>query len=169
MAARLRMKVDLIEKARTAWQIYESNVQQYRGLSVTVQSFFLTVGSLVATSSRDGIAAVSVMTLVALVGLFHLVYVWHLPLRARHKIVDYYKFQIDCGLDNDQIAELEAMCSPDRYVTDSQMRTKVNTEVFCKPQLKVFRQTRLKFDVVVPGLYALIWLALFTWTVHSHL
>jgi hypothetical protein len=158
-----------IENLRTTWSVYESNVQQYRSLSVTVQSFFLTVGSLVATSSRDGLSAVLVMGLVTCVGLFHLLYVWHLPLRARHKIVDYYKFQIERELTDDQIAALGAMCSVDEYVNDAQKRLRVNTEVFGKPDLRVFRATRMKFDIVVPCLYALVWLALISWTLHTHI
>jgi hypothetical protein len=157
-----------IESVRATWSVYESNVQQYRSLSVTVQSFFLTVGSLVATSSRDGLSAVMVMGLVTSVGLFHLLYVWHLPLRARHKIVDYYKFQIERGLTDDQIAALDAMCSVDEYVNNPQKRLRVNTEVFGKPDLRVFRTTRMKFDIVVPCLYALVWMALISWTLHTH-
>ncbi len=163
------MNPSRIEKARTAWQVYEGNVQQYRGLSVTVQSFFLTVGSLVATSSRDGLAAVIVMALVALAGLFHLVYVWHLPLRARHKVVDYYKFQLDNGLSEERIADLEALTDVDGYVNDAALRARVNAEFFGRPRLKVFRATRMKFDVVVPGLYAAIWAVLLSWTLYDHL
>jgi hypothetical protein len=158
-----------IENARAAWTVYESNVQQYRSLSVTVQSFFLTVGSLVATSSRDGFSAVVVMGIVTSIGLVHLLYIWHLPLRARHKVVDYYKFQIECDLTAEQISALEALCSVDRYVNDAAMRAKVNRDVFKKPNMRVFRTTRMKFDIVVPCLYALVWAALLTWTLHTHL
>lgn len=163
------MEQSRIEQARTAWQVYESNVQQYRALSVTVQSFFLTVGSLVATSSRDGISAVVVMALVAAVGTFHLVAIWHLPLKARHKIVDYYKFTLDRGLSEARIVELQALCSADQYVNDAALRRRVNAEFFGKPDLKVFRTTRFKFDIVVPGLYAAIWTVLLAWTAWSNL
>lgn len=163
------MTAQRIEKARATWGIYESNVQQYRGLSVTVQSFFLTVGSLVATSSHEGVSVLPLMGFVTGVGLFHLVYVWFLTLRARHKIVDYYKFQVDLNLTEAQIAQLEAQCPVDEYVNDTAKRQRVNAEVFGKPRLRVFRATRLKLDIVVPGLYALVWMALLGWTAQAHL
>lgn len=162
------MQPDRVETARSAWQVYEANVQQYRSMSVTVQSFFLTVGSLVATSSRDGASAVAVMALVTTVGFIHLVYIWHLPLRARHKVVDYYKFQLEAGLTSDQIRELEAMCNSNRYVKDPVMRAQVNRDVFKKPNMRVFRETRMKFDVFVAALYGVVWSALLVWTWHTH-
>ncbi len=158
------MTSDRVQKAQTKWGVFESNVQQYRTLGATVQSFFLAVGSLIATSAQDEPPAL-VMTAVSIIGIFHLYYIWFLPLRARHKIVDYYKFQIECGLDDAKIAQLESFCGQEEYVNNEAKRRSVNKDYFGKPDLKVFRQTRLKFDKVVPTLYGLIWGVLWTWTV----
>lgn len=158
-----------VEKAITWWQVYENNVQQYRILCVTVQSFFLAVGSLIATSSRDEFAAVAVMTIVAIIGVVHLYFIWHLTLRARHKIVDYYKYQIDSELNEQNIIELKEICSQNEYVKNDEMRKRINFDYFNQTDLRVFRETRKKFDIFVPVLYAVIWFVLWIWTIHSHL
>jgi len=159
------MSADRTRKAYLKWEVYESNVQQYRALGATVQSFFLAVGSLIATSSRDGLSAALVMSLVAIVGIFHLYYIWYLSLRARHKIVDYYKFQIHKGLDDASIAALEAECSEHDDVNNAEKRKQANANFFGEPNLPVFRTTRMKFDIVVPLMYSAIWVVLWTWTV----
>jgi hypothetical protein len=81
------------------WAVFESNVQQYRVLSATVQSFLLAAGSIWFSASpgaqtRDT-ARVSLLCLLLFMGLLHMFYVWIPVIVARVRIVDYHKGQID--------------------------------------------------------------------------
>jgi hypothetical protein len=78
------------ESAGTKWAVYEANVQQYRVLAATVQSFLVTIGSIFYT--QEGVPNF-LMILTATLGLLHIRFIWFDVVRARHLVIDYSKFQ----------------------------------------------------------------------------
>jgi len=142
------------------WVTYESNVQQYRVLSATVQSFLLTIGSILYT--QQGVPN-ALLILVTLLAVMHIKFIWFNVVRARNLIVDYYKYQHYAKLTQDQLSELEKNYPETRYVHEKEAREKVNSEFFNKPTLSVWRETRIKLDIIVPSGYFIIWTALFLW------
>ena len=135
------------------WAVYESNVQQYRVISVTVQSFFLAVGSIWFSAQKAPPTALLLALFV--VGVGHVFYVWIPIVHARIKIVDYYKGQLD--LSAERRAELAEFCSEEKYRASAKVRRQV-VDKFFYPKLRVsLRNTRFKLDIVVPCGYAVIW------------
>jgi hypothetical protein len=143
------------------WAIYEANVQQYRVISATVQSFLLTIGSILFTSSSNVPALL--LTTIFVIGLAHILWIWIPIVYARHKIVDYYKFQHDCKLSEDERTALEKTCGESEYVVSVEKRKQVNKDFFKKADLKVWRLTRVKLDLIVPTAYAICWIELAAW------
>lgn len=142
------------------WGIYEANVQQYRVISATVQSFLLTIGSILFTASN---VPASLQLMIFCIGLVHIVWIWIPIVYARNKIVDYYKFQHDCNLSEDERIALKKACDENEYVTSANKRRLVNKDFFNKADLTVWRLTRIKLDLIVPAAYAICWIALATW------
>lgn len=144
----------------TRWSVYEANVQQYRILSATVQSFLLAVGAILYTQQN---VPNLLMMLVAILGLLHIRFIWFEVVRARLFVIDYHKFQHYSELSATELAELRDKFPESRYVHDREARDEVNTRFFKKPKLRVWRETRWKFDIVVPLGYATMWIALLAW------
>lgn len=142
------------------WAVYESNVQQYRVLSATVQSFLLAVGSVLFT--QKGVPNL-LMLLIAVLGVAHILFIWYPIVKARHKIIDYYKYQHYENLSSEKQIELEAYCPEHDYVHDESKWREVNARFFRRPNLKLWRETRHKLDRVVPAGYVIIWIALVAW------
>jgi len=145
------------------WAVYESNVQQYRVLSATVQSFLLAVGTILFSSS--GNVPKSLLLLVTILGLVHIFWIWIPIVRSRHYIIDYYKLQHDKNLSTTQQLELAEFCSEKEYVMNADKRNKVNSTYFKEPNLKVWRPTRRKLDWFVPAGYVMVWLSLAAWKI----
>ena len=148
------------QSAATKWAVYESNVQQYRVLSATVQSFFLTVGSILYTRSD---VPKFLMVLVFAIGMLHIWVVWFKIVKARHLIIDYYKFMHYQGLTALDIKKLTEECDETTYVHNDKKRREVNAKYFKRPDLRLWRETRLKLDIWVPTMYTVMWLGLFFW------
>ena len=135
------------------WAVYESNVQQYRVISVTVQSFLLAVGSIWFSAQKTP-PTVLLIALFA-IGIGHIFYIWMPIVHARIKIVDYYKGQLDLSIQ--RRADLAAFCTEDKYRESADIRLQV-VEKFFKPEFQQpVRDTRIKLDIVVPIGYAVIW------------
>ena len=149
------------------WQVYEANVQAYRTLAATVQSFFLAVGSIVAATSQGDLITTAIMVSLTGVGWYHLYAIWFEPVRARALIVDYYKFQMERQFSAERIQELQGFCSADEYVHDAAKRAKVNADYFGLPGLKAMRPTRRKLDVTVPLLFCILWLLLLALSIRA--
>jgi hypothetical protein len=154
------------ESAGTKRAVYEANVQQYRVLSATVQSFLVTIGSIFYT--QEGVPNF-LMILTATLGLLHIRFIWFDVVRARHLVIDYYKFQHYQNLTVIQTKELNDKYPEARYIHDVEARREVNKMYFKRPDLKLWRETRKKLDIVVPTGYALIWLSLLAWKQPWHL
>ena len=143
------------------WAVYEANVQQYRVLSATVQSFLLAIGSILFTTSKPVPGLLLMM--IAVMGVGHVAWVWIPVVFARHKVIDYYKYQHDKKLSVEARAELEQFCGEKQYVKKSALRRAVNEKFFGDPSLRVWRLTRVKLDLVVPLAYVAFWIALALW------
>jgi hypothetical protein len=128
------------------WAINESLLQAYRSTFISSQSFFLAVGAITLNSNAV------LVYLTAAVGMFVIWFVWFPVVRARHRIVDYYKFSSDLSE-----AERPNLCSEDEYVQNLAKRTRAN-ELF---KLKTnWRRTRIKLDIGMPVLFTIVWMAL---------
>jgi hypothetical protein len=134
------------------WAVYESNVQQYRVVSVTVQSFFLAVGSIWFSQTATPKA---LLVALFVLGVGHIFYVWMPITFARIRIVDYYKGQLD--LSAEQKEQLAKLCTEDQFRSDAKMRNDVVTQFFPAKLQTTVRSTRFKLDVIVPCSYAVIW------------
>lgn len=134
------------------WAVYESNVQQYRVISVTVQSFFLAVGSIwfsQVTTPKALLIALFIF------GVGHISYVWMPIVFARIRIVDYYKGQLDLSAEKRE--ELINYCTEDQFRSNAKMRNEVVDKYFSAKLQTTVRTTRFKLDVIVPCSYAVIW------------
>ena len=86
------------------------------------------------------------------VGMLVIWFIWFPVVRARHRIVDYYKYSASLNA-----ADLPTLCSEYNYVNDSEQRAKAN--VLFKLATN-WRKTRKKLDIGMPVLFSIVWLAL---------
>lgn len=128
------------------WTVNESLLQSYRSTFISSQSFLLAVGAIVVGKS----AALAYLT--ALVGLVVIWFIWFPVVRARHKIVDYYKYS--AILSPESLFEL---CTEDQYMRSEAHYRKANTILGISTH---WRETRVKIDVILPLLFSVIWVAL---------
>jgi len=125
------------------YSIYESLLQSYRTIFISSQSFLIAIGAILLDSDNPFWLLFTVFVL-ALVIIWVL---WFPVVRARARLVDYYKF----GFDSNKLGKDE-----DDYVHDKEFRNKVNKEVN-----KInWRPTRRKIDIYLPILFTIIWFAL---------
>ncbi|HVF38633.1 MAG TPA: hypothetical protein VM939_01955 [Gemmatimonadaceae bacterium] len=137
-------KVDKID--RDEWSIHESLLQSYRSIYISSQSFLLAVGAIV--SGRDMKLEIGL----ALIGLMMIWLIWFPTVRARHRIVDYYKF-----LPSLTDAQRASACSEGDYVHDADKRRRTN-EMF---QINTnWRITRRKLDFFMPFMFSAVWFLL---------
>ena len=112
------------------WSINESLLQSYRSLFISSQSFLLAVGAIVAGKSTAVVLAVAVLSLLMIWAI------WFPVVRARHRIVDYYKY--GTSLPEPKRAEL---CSEKQYVHNPELRKKANEAFGIETN---WRSTRVK-------------------------
>lgn len=128
------------------WSINESLLQSYRSLFISSQSFLLAVGAIVAGKSTAVVLAVAVLSLLMIWSI------WFPVVRARHRIVDYYKY--GTSLPESKRAEL---CSEKQYVHDPELRKKANEAFGIETN---WRPTRVKLDLLTPVMFTAIWAVL---------
>lgn len=145
----------------TRWAVYESNVQQYRILSATVQSFLLAVAGIWANPPAPrGIVLIVCM---AILGVLHIYFVWLPVVFARVLILDYYKGQLEMGADLRE--KLVVECTEQEFVRDVTKREQTARTYFAPELRQPLRSTRAKLDRWVPWGYTLIWVGLVAWYV----
>ena len=127
------------------WAINESLLQAHRSTFISSQSFLLAVGALVSGKSA------ALLYLLGAIGLCVIWFIWFPVVRARHRIVDYYK-----GLTN-LPAGAAVQCSEEQYVNDARLRKEANDVFGFKTN---WRTTRLKLDLFMPFLFSLVWIGL---------
>ena len=128
------------------WSINETLLQSYRSIFISSQSFLLAVGAIVSGKSQIvfyAIAAISLLMIWA---------IWFPVVRARHRIVDYYKY--GAVLSESKRSEL---CSEEQYVHDYRLRKKANELLGIRNN---WRHTRKKLDLLMPALISSVWLVL---------
>lgn len=79
-------------------------------------------------------------------------YLWFSVVTARHRVIDYYKFQLD-----ESIACKFTSCAEDEYVKNKDgKRNAINHAI----RKRNWRATRIKIDLLLPIMFSIIWLAL---------
>ena len=128
------------------WAVNESLLQAYRGTFISSQSFLLAVGAIVSGKSP------SLLYFTGAVGLLVIWYIWFPVVRARHRIVDYYKYSAALNA-----TDLLTLCSEDDYVKLSDRRAEANALFKLETNWRI---TRRKMDIGMPVLFSVVWLAL---------
>jgi hypothetical protein len=128
------------------WSINESLLQSYRSLFISSQSFLLAVGAIMVGKDRV------ILLSVAIIGLVMIWTIWFPAVRARHRIVDYYKF-------GSQLAPAlrQTICSESDYVNDRKARSAANVSFGIDTN---WRKTRLKLDLLTPLMFTMVWCVL---------
>ncbi|MFV0496089.1 hypothetical protein [Mycobacterium sp.] len=146
----------------TQWNTYETNVQAYRGLSISAQSLYLAVGAILLTQGDK----LPFFTTFAL-AMTTMWYVFFPVIFARTAIVDFHKYSF-----RDRFTEVgELRTSSDDLPLSERtyanlwrgrkLRKRVASLVDM-PEGKPFRtirQTRLKLDVFLPVSMTVVWVA----------
>lgn len=126
------------------WSVNESLLQSYRLIFISSQTFLIAVGALLLNKEQprwllDAVAGVAIIIWI----------LWFQVVTARHRVVDYYKFQLDKSL-----ACKFTCCSVDEYVKDENGKRKAINHAIGK---KNWRPTRIKIDFMLPLIFTAIW------------
>lgn len=126
------------------WSSNETLLLSYRAIFMSTQSLFLVVGALglVHHSHR-------LVYLMAGVSFLMIWFIWFPVVRARHKVIDYYKFSTQLGE-----ADRQSLCSEAEYVHDATLRSKANLLFGISTS---WRTTRIKLDLYMPLLFSFVW------------
>lgn len=142
------------------WSTYESNVQAYRGLSMSAQALYLAVGAiLLGTGMRLPFFTVFILAMVTTW------YVFFPVIFARTAIVDYHKFDLGSRFDEvglPRAAESSARLSERAYASVTRgraLRARVASHIDMPPgqKFRTMRQTRLKLDLFIPISITIVW------------
>lgn len=126
------------------WKANEALLQSYRSIFISSESFLLAVGAIVVEKS------LAVLLAVAVVSLFMIWAIWFPVVRARHLIVDYYKYRSLKGPPDD-------LCTEDEYVHKRTLRRAANRLLGIRTN---WRPTRWKIDLLLPILFSVVWITL---------
>ncbi|MDP2993334.1 MAG: hypothetical protein Q8N82_08295 [Deltaproteobacteria bacterium] len=132
------------------WNINEMLLQSYRAIFISSQSFLLAVGAMVYGKST------CVLLVTASISLLMIWYIWFPVVRARHLIVDYYKYRYKHRALLSSV-EWSKLCSEEQYVNDRNLRKEANKLFGIDSN---WRPTRWKLDLFIPFLFSIIWIVL---------
>jgi hypothetical protein len=145
-----------MEDFENTWSTNESLLQSYRTIFISSQSFLLAVGAI-TTTGKNSFLLQLFWSAIAIIGLIMIIWFWMPIVRARGRIVDYYKF-------GRKLAEEQRMklCTETEYVNNKEARRIANELLGLKTNL---RTTRKKVDLWLPILFSCVWiiLAIFVW------
>ena len=141
------------EEVYNNWSINESLLQSYRSIFIASQSFLIAVGAILWGNKDFPFFLFFLITVLALIIIWCL---WFRVVLCRHKIVDYYKFQLGSKASKQKALKAFAECSEDEYIKKALKRKKIN-KLLGK---KNWRRTRVKMDLLLPGIFTSIWLIL---------
>ncbi|MBN8291941.1 hypothetical protein JI664_08205 [Rhodobacter sp. NTK016B] len=150
------------DQANTQWQVNEGLLQQYRALGMTVQSFLLTVGALVATLGQPTLVSDLAFGVIFVLSKVHLWVIWYPITRARALISDYHKHRYISDLSEDRLSALAAFCPQQRFIDDRARRAEVWRDYFGIEGGTPRQPTRRKLDLWVPLIYGAVWICLLT-------
>ena len=128
------------------WSINESLLQSYRSIFISSQSFLLAVGAIVSGKNE------AVLFVTAAASLVMIWLIWFPVVRARHKIVDYYKYSVTLSEP-----DRSQLCTEHQYVHNRELRKRANALFQIDTN---WRPTRVKIDLMIPVAFSLIWIVL---------
>lgn len=128
------------------YQVNEDLLQSYRSIFISSESFLLAVGAIFLGKS------LLLLVITSVIGLIMIWFLWFPIVRARHKIVDYYKFQADGSLSS-----IDSVCTIHEYVHNRRKRNQTNTNLGIRTN---WRKTRKKIDLYLPILFSIVWIGL---------
>ncbi len=144
----------------STWSVYEAGVQAYRSLVLSAQAIYLAVGALLLQDDQTG----------PLIGMFVVAMVtsWYIGfpvIFARTAIVDFHKHALGSTFDarGDRVPEgeqPEAWLQERAYARTTAwgLRRRVYAGMRIEhPGFRTLRLTRLKLDVLLPGLMTGVW------------
>lgn len=138
----------------TKWSVNESLLQSYRSIFISSQSFLLAVGAFSFEKFRLLNILLAIMSLLMIWGI------WIPVVRARRRIVDYYKYALK--LTDEQRQKFGQITDEIGYVPNGKLRNAANQ--FLEETLNLdkpvsdLRETRKKVDLYLPIGFSLIWL-----------
>ena len=141
----------------TKWSVNESLLQSYRSIFISSQSFLLAVGAV----TFDRYASLNLI--LAVMSLVMIWWIWIPVVKARRRIVDYYKYPISLSLEQQKVF-FESF-TEHNYVRNGSKRDQAN--LYLQDTLKLkkpitdLRETRKKVDFWLPVGYSVIWLLFF--------
>lgn len=137
-------------EANRLYSVNESLLQSYRGIFISSESFMLSVGFL----QFNGRVEPGLFYTIIILNLLIILFGWVDIVRARAKLVDYYKFTFD------PIPETEAFIKNHkiRKAAYQSLNKKKNKK---KREKGPWRETRIKIDLILPALYLIVWLLIF--------
>jgi len=139
-----------IEDAKRLYPVNESLLQSYRRIFISSESFMLSVGFL---QFNYKISPVLFYTII-LLNLIIILFGWVDIVRARAKLVDYYKYKLNLSCDDS-----------DKFLKNHKYRREVYDSLGVpkgkKHRKGPWRETRIKIDLILPVLYIAVWWLIF--------
>ncbi len=155
-----------VEKSIAIWQVEDGLLQQYRAISLSVQSFIIVVAALIAENFSKYPDLQRVFVFIFALGLFHIFFIWHPIVRYRGRIVNYHKQIIFGDYSAEQIEDINRIAKAELYANNFYARL----DLSCK--YAGFKDengvTRLKMDFYVPAIYIFIWICLLYFVLRSN-
>ncbi|MBS1675705.1 MAG: hypothetical protein JSS74_17285 [Actinobacteria bacterium] len=146
--------------ADSQWSTYESNVQAYRGLSMSAQSLFLAVGAILLGFGMK----IPFFTVLAM-AIISTWYVFFPVIFARTAIADYHKFNMErrFARNGERASDPAEPLREKDYANvlhGRALRRKVyaGMQLPGQPPFHTLRETRRKLDLIMPGLVTLVWI-----------
>jgi len=127
------------------WIVNESCLQSYRSIFISSESFLLAVGAIVSDKG------IWVLVVTAAISVSMIWFVWFPVVRARHRIVDYWKYRAALRIVP------STLCSEKDYVLNKKLRGEANAALGIKTN---WRPTRWKIDFLTPVLFSAVWVVL---------
>ena len=142
-----------IETTSERWELNESLLQSYRSIFIASQSILVAAGVMAVAS----IQAKWITLLISGIAIFQLILGFSV-VKARGMIVDFHKFNLAKRFDKNGEILSEKECSEvldeHTYVHESKIRKKISKTI----NKKLWRETRVKIDIIIPLSFLVIWI-----------
>lgn len=135
----------LVEISFTSWQKDDSLLQQYRGISLTIQYFIMVIATLISSNIGD-----STQLKIFFAGIVIVDY--------RGRIVDYHKRIVHNELNDNQKKSLRNISSAEEY--SKWLHRRINFYEYFGEKYMTNSITITKMDRYVPFIYVFLWIFL---------
>jgi hypothetical protein len=125
----------------TKWSVNESLLQSYRSIFISSQSFLLAVGAVLVEQYPY------LNIVIAGLSLLMIWWIWIPVVKARRRIVDYYKYALKLN-DEQSVLFLQ------RFIANQFLQEAIGE----KKPITDLRETRKKIDIYLPIGFSIIWL-----------